>query len=355
MFLDRLENGFLLYETAQGFVRAEVSFRQRIYLLWTFRHFRQLSMPLLNSRQRELVSELFRHNAGVVSPSDASHSEEAWPVIGVIENFVPSMGDVSPIIASPVMVQAGQEKSQEDEARIAEIAPQSVSAFALPKLAWSRVITAVGALSLCIVFAGVVHRSHGITVAQAYDQATSHAVNRVAPSDFRPSLAAPAMVESLKAAPSWASTSESVSDPVVFKRASIAVSAPVSKPRIHNHEVRNHEAASIAVMTVSGEEGRIQASRPPIRVVYPIYPKARVRGGVALTARVDSDGAVRSVRVVSGNRALAASAVRAVRQWRYRPYLKDGQAVATETNIFISFIAEDAISMSFPPSLPLGR
>ena len=58
---------------------------------------------------------------------------------------------------------------------------------------------------------------------------------------------------------------------------------------------------------------------------------------VALTARVDSDGTVRTVRVVSGNRALAAAAVRAVRQWRYRPYLQDGQPIATETNIAISF------------------
>ena len=99
----------------------------------------------------------------------------------------------------------------------------------------------------------------------------------------------------------------------------------------------------------------MQASRPPLRFVYPVYPDVLARGVVALTARVDSDGTVRSVRVVSGNRALAAVAVRAVRQWRYRPYLEDGQPVATETNIVISFISDDAISMSFPPSLPLAE
>ena len=70
---------------------------------------------------------------------------------------------------------------------------------------------------------------------------------------------------------------------------------------------------------------------------------------------MDSDGTVRTVRVVSGNRALAAAAVRAVRQWRYRPYLKDGLPVATETNIVISFISNDAISMSFPPSIAATR
>jgi TonB family protein len=346
MFLDRLENGFLLYETPRGFVRAEVSLRQRIYLLWTFRHFRQLSMPLLNSRQRELVNELFRHNEGVVSPSDPSHSEEAWPVIGVIENFVPPAGEIT---VSDVIEQKPENSNEHEEQteRIAEMVPLTIPAFALPKLAWSRVVSAVGALSLCIVLAVSWHRSHGIPVAQAYDQPASPEVNPVAPAaPFQPS----AIVETSKAVRSSATTSESVTAPVTFKRASIAATTPGSA-----RKVRSHEVASTAFMTVSGEEAGIQASRPPIRVVYPIYPKARVRGGVALTARLDSDGVVRGVRVVSGNRALAASAVRAVRQWRYRPYLKDGQAVATETNIFISFIAEDAISMTFPPSLPLGR
>lgn len=74
-----------------------------------------------------------------------------------------------------------------------------------------------------------------------------------------------------------------------------------------------------------------------------------------LTARVDSDGTVRAVKIISGHRALAAAAVRAVRQWRYRPYLKDGQPVATETNIVISFISDEAISMNFPPSIPPAR
>jgi TonB family protein len=92
-----------------------------------------------------------------------------------------------------------------------------------------------------------------------------------------------------------------------------------------------------------------------LHFAYPDYPDVSARGVVALTARVDSAGAVRTVRVVSGNRALAAAAVRAVRQWRYHPYVKDGHPVATETNIVISFIAEDAISMTFPPTIPATR
>ena len=103
---------------------------------------------------------------------------------------------------------------------------------------------------------------------------------------------------------------------------------------------------------VASQESGIQATRPPLHFVYPAYQDDNVRGKVALTARVEADGKVSSVRVVSGNRVLSAAAVRAVRHWRYRPYIKDGEAVVTETNIVVSFFAEDAISMTYPTSLP---
>jgi hypothetical protein len=53
--------------------------------------------------------------------------------------------------------------------------------------------------------------------------------------------------------------------------------------------------------------------------------------------------------VVSGQPALARAAINAVRQWHYSPYLKDGEPVATEANILISFFSDDAISLDFTP------
>ena len=85
MFLKRLQSGFLLFETQQGLMRIELSLRQRIYLLWTFRNFRQLSIALLNPRQRMLVNALFRNNVGVMW----NYSDKPSPVVGVIENFAP--------------------------------------------------------------------------------------------------------------------------------------------------------------------------------------------------------------------------------------------------------------------------
>jgi hypothetical protein len=66
MLLNKLESGFLLFQTQQGLVAVEPSFWQRVYLLWTFRNFRQLSLPLLNPRQTALINSLFRQHAAVV-------------------------------------------------------------------------------------------------------------------------------------------------------------------------------------------------------------------------------------------------------------------------------------------------
>jgi peptidyl-prolyl cis-trans isomerase A (cyclophilin A) len=110
MFLKRLQSGFLLFETQQGLMRIELSLWQRIYLLWTFRNFRQLSIPLLNPRQRTLVNTLFRNNVGVVW----NYSDKPSPVIGVIENFVPPTVRVD---AAPAQKPA-QKPTQKKEGQI---------------------------------------------------------------------------------------------------------------------------------------------------------------------------------------------------------------------------------------------
>jgi len=341
VFLDRLQSGFLLFETQQGLVRVELSLWQRIYLLWTFRNFRQLSIPLLNSRQRALVNALFRNNAGVVS-----HSHNPLRVIGVVENFVPPTVRIG---ASPAQKKERQEKVV---AQRAEIAPKpNPVPSSSPRVAWSRLARTVGALSLCIISVVAWHRIQGIPGSQAHNQPLLQQINAIAVPNSPHSAKPAAIAESAAAIAPSAATAQPLAAPeAAVKPASIATVVPTPKQGI-----RVHDVASAPNLPLSGQDSGIQASRPPLRFVYPVYPDVRARGVVALTARVDSDGTVRTVRVVSGNRALAAAAVRAVRQWRYHPYLKDGQPAATETNIVISFFSDDAISMSFPPSIPATR
>ena len=379
VFLDRLQSGFLVFGTAQGLVRGDPSFWQRVYLLWTFRNFRRLSIPLLNSRQRELVYALYRDGAGPVSPL-----HNPWLAIGVVENFVPPPMQIG---ASP----APKKERPKVVAPLAEVAGKlGAVLWSTSRAAWSRLGTTLGVLSLCVISAASWRGIAGMPRSQPQNQARLQQISvPLPPSPLRPekpaavaesptTIAPPATASLPLAASNVAVKSASItaviptlkqeirtqaaaSTPKQEARTQAAASTPKQEARTQaaastpDQETRTQAAASILSLPLSGQDSLIPATRPPLHFVYPMYADVRTRGVVALAAQVDSNGAVRGVRVVSGNRALAAAAARAVRQWRYRPYLKDGQPVATETNIAISFISDDAISMSFPPSLPASR
>lgn len=340
MFLDRLQSGFLLFQTRQGLVRVELSFWQRIYLLWTFRNFRRLSTPLLNSRQRAMVNTLFRNNAGV------SHSHDPLLAIGVVENFAPLTVRTG---ASPAQKRERQEKVVAPRKEIAP-KPNPVPSSA-PGVAWSRLATTLSALSLCIISVAAWHRIQGIPGSQALNRPRLQQINPFDPPNSRHSENPAAIADY----PTAIARSRTTAPPLAVPEAAVKPSSIATVIRAPKQGIRIPSAASTPNLVLSGQDSGIQASRPPLRFVYPVYADFRTRGVIALTARVDSDGTVRTVRVVSGNRALAGAAVRAVRQWRYRPFLKDGLPVATETNIVISVISDDAISMSFPPTIPASQ
>lgn len=75
--------------------------------------------------------------------------------------------------------------------------------------------------------------------------------------------------------------------------------------------------------------------------VEPTYPRlaltARVTGVVQLKAVISKDGDIKELQVVSGHPILVPAAIDAVKQWRYRPYLLNGEPVEVETNITVTF------------------
>ena len=81
-----------------------------------------------------------------------------------------------------------------------------------------------------------------------------------------------------------------------------------------------------------------------INRVQPQYPKfalsARISGAVVLSAIIARDGTIQSLRVVSGNPLLSRAAQDAVRQWRYKPTVLNGQPVEVETLITVNFVLE---------------
>ncbi len=78
-----------------------------------------------------------------------------------------------------------------------------------------------------------------------------------------------------------------------------------------------------------------------LKKVQPAYPptalRMRIEGPVKLMATVGKTGNVTEVKVVSGDQLLIQSAVDAVKQWKYKPYLLNGNPVEIQTEISINF------------------
>ena len=77
------------------------------------------------------------------------------------------------------------------------------------------------------------------------------------------------------------------------------------------------------------------------RKVQPNYPPlaktARIQGDVVLNAVISKTGSIENLRVMSGHPMLVTSALDAVKQWKYRPYILNGEPVEVETTITVKF------------------
>lgn len=78
-----------------------------------------------------------------------------------------------------------------------------------------------------------------------------------------------------------------------------------------------------------------------IKKVPPVYPpqamKAQMQGAVQLLATISKDGDITSIKALSGETVLARAAIDAVKQWKYKPYLLDGQPLEIQTQITVNF------------------
>ena len=76
--------------------------------------------------------------------------------------------------------------------------------------------------------------------------------------------------------------------------------------------------------------------------VQPMYPplarQARIQGTVILRAIVSKSGTIENLTVVTGHPMLVKSALDAVRQWRYRPYLLNDEPIEIDTEITVNFL-----------------
>ena len=108
----------------------------------------------------------------------------------------------------------------------------------------------------------------------------------------------------------------------------IISSTPVAVPKV---------AAPQRVRVSSGVTAGMK-----VHDVTPQYPQmakiARVQGPVVLAAVIGKDGAIQNLRVIStASPLLNQSALDAVKQWKYRPYILNGEPVEVDTTITVNF------------------
>jgi protein TonB len=104
----------------------------------------------------------------------------------------------------------------------------------------------------------------------------------------------------------------------------------------------------------SGSGPKVQAAPPKkisisggvaagflMQKTMPMYPPiakaARVQGTVVLQATISKTGTIEGLHVLSGPAMLQGAAMDAVRSWRYRPYLLNGDPVEVETTVNVVF------------------
>lgn len=78
-----------------------------------------------------------------------------------------------------------------------------------------------------------------------------------------------------------------------------------------------------------------------VHKVIPEYPPIartiHLSGTVVLQATISKSGTIENLRVVSGPQMLQTAALNAVKEWRYRPYLLNGEPVEVETTVNVQF------------------
>jgi TonB family protein len=363
-------------ETDQGVVYAPASGWDRVFLLWTFRNFRSLPQNVLGPRQRRLIASLYR----AASNYDSHELHDAF-VVGTVESFKPS--SLSRLSSS---VEVGTLVAVEKKWLTVAATPKPVRT----RIALDRITLKVATAAAVLVIAVLAwHQLGAQPVANSTSTepvATSHQpvepakiASDLTPKDSPQKDSSPASIASVPnpVPVPLASTNrntETTATPVAtaappFQRSAtpptgsaLQAIAPlahtltaVRKPNDITASLHHPVRAPTSISAAASDQPRLQISGRPRKLVYPVCPATQARGKVSLQAVVGYDGAVSRVRVLTGDRMLAAAAVEAVRQWRYEPFSGAAPRLERETNITISFISDEVVAVSFPSAAPLSR
>jgi TonB family protein len=120
---------------------------------------------------------------------------------------------------------------------------------------------------------------------------------------------------------------------------------------------RPADSATIAAETDATDRERLSTNPAEPPTPYPLLTQQmRVQGSVVLQALIGADGVIQNLHVLSGPGILSSAAQQAVREWRFKPIMQNGQAVESQAKITVNFnikIADGSGKTTIAESRPL--
>jgi TonB family protein len=141
--------------------------------------------------------------------------------------------------------------------------------------------------------------------------------------------------------PSWMTREKSV-HATVPAGPPVAKTSSMAKPVIASNS--DIQFRPLVADAVAKADHRVSPQLTPAKLIRRVEPNvpdfardAGIAGPILLSATIGTDGRLKNIKLVSGNGALALEAFRAMREWRYEPYLLDGKPIEANTRIVINF------------------
>ena len=190
-----------------------------------------------------------------------------------------------------------------------------------------------------------------VKTSKAPEQTATASKHVTAKTSTQPAAAAPAHQEAADSNTPVVATNRAVLPPLDVevvagdKHSTVHPGSNIAKVQISGNS--NHApaapASETALPTNAAELNRLSPPAVPelqqtINSNLPVLGQhSKVEGSVVLQAIVGADGNIENLRVVSGPAILGSAAQQAVRQWRFKPYLQNGQPVETKARITVNF------------------
>jgi TonB family protein len=136
------------------------------------------------------------------------------------------------------------------------------------------------------------------------------------------------------------------------------VSLPPVEMEVVAHDVHpKSNSHSTSIQTASGPltaAAQREVEQPAVASYPLLASQMKVQGSVLMQALIAADGSIEELSVISGPPILAVAARQAVQNWRFKPYVQNGQAVETQARVTVNFtikVMNDVVSRRHSSSM----